>query len=417
MKKKIVVMVCIMMIIGLVGCSQKSEGTSTAEVGKEILDPIEIELFNQKPEIKELLDTMIAEYNASQNNIIIQQTCVPEPYVVLQTRLSSGDIPEILTHWPNAAFKEQVAAGLYMDLSHLECLNNVSDEVIEETKIDNKNYCVPISFNTVGIYYNKDMFKEHGWNVPSTYTELIKLCEQIQSEGKEPLVGIGNKDAGAVFQGAMSLFYQMGSYDAFIEDTKQNQLDLHRFEDELIEVGNKILELYAFTQEGSMGAENSQLVSDFANEKVAMYISGSWQIPQIIAANPELNFEMFPFPAEKAGTEIAGVFSGDFSLAVSAKTKHVEYIADFLSYMTSTEVAEQYARVDGSASCIKGVEYVAPALERQYEAIKSGRIASYPNENWTSGTSHIQAGESIQELLVTHDIEAWVQNFRGIFVK
>lgn len=323
---------------------------------------------------------------------------------------------DFLTHWPNAAFKEQVAASLYMDLSGDESLSNISDEVLEETKIDGKNYCVPISYNTVGIYYNVDMFEENGWEVPKTYEELISLCEQIKTDGIIP-IGLSNKMPGSVFQYASSLFYQMESYDKFIEDTSQDKLNLDAYGEELKTVGERILELNTYAQPDSMGAEDPQVVADFANGKVAMFISGSWQIPQITAANADMNFEMFTFPAQKEGEEIAGVFAGDFSLAVSATAEHPEEIKKFLKYMSSTEAAEQFAETDGSASCVKGVEYVAPQLQKQYEVIKQGRIASYPNEKWTGGTYYTEVGTNIQEMLVSKDVDLWVQSFSDIFKK
>ena len=51
---------------------------------------------------------------------------------------------------------------------------------------------MPYVANAAGIY-NKDLFEEHGWKVPQTWSEFMALCEQIQSAGVQPLY-FGFKD-------------------------------------------------------------------------------------------------------------------------------------------------------------------------------------------------------------------------------
>ena len=48
-------------------------------------------------------------------------------------------------------------------------------------------YGLPYAANAAGILYNKDMFEQHGWETPETWNEFTALCEQIQSEGVQPL--------------------------------------------------------------------------------------------------------------------------------------------------------------------------------------------------------------------------------------
>ena len=46
---------------------------------------------------------------------------------------------------------------------------------------------LPYVANAAGVLYNKDMFAEHGWEIPQTWDEFISLCEEIQNEGIHPL--------------------------------------------------------------------------------------------------------------------------------------------------------------------------------------------------------------------------------------
>ena len=47
---------------------------------------------------------------------------------------------------------------------------------------------LPINSTVKGIFYNKTLFEEHGWEIPSTRDELFELCEEISAEGIRPFV-------------------------------------------------------------------------------------------------------------------------------------------------------------------------------------------------------------------------------------
>ena len=54
-------------------------------------------------------------------------------------------------------------------------------------------YAVPYAANAAGILYNKAMFEEHGWKIPTTWNELMSLCQEMQDEGIQPFY-FGFKD-------------------------------------------------------------------------------------------------------------------------------------------------------------------------------------------------------------------------------
>ena len=47
---------------------------------------------------------------------------------------------------------------------------------------------LPVNSAVKGIFYNKTLFEEHGWEIPATRDELFKLCEEISAEGIRPFV-------------------------------------------------------------------------------------------------------------------------------------------------------------------------------------------------------------------------------------
>ena len=54
-------------------------------------------------------------------------------------------------------------------------------------------YALPYAANAAGVLYNKDMFAENGWKVPTTWSEFTALCDEIKESGTLPLY-LGFKD-------------------------------------------------------------------------------------------------------------------------------------------------------------------------------------------------------------------------------
>ena len=48
-------------------------------------------------------------------------------------------------------------------------------------------YAVPTSGMGIGIYYNKDIYKELGLEIPETWDKFIENCKKINDSGKNPV--------------------------------------------------------------------------------------------------------------------------------------------------------------------------------------------------------------------------------------
>ena len=48
-------------------------------------------------------------------------------------------------------------------------------------------YALPYAANAAGVLYNKDMFAENGWKVPTNWSEFTALCDEIKESGTLPL--------------------------------------------------------------------------------------------------------------------------------------------------------------------------------------------------------------------------------------
>lgn len=102
-----------------------------------------------------------------------------------QYLLDKGHPPDIYTI---SVFGMQDKQKEYLlDLSGYEFLNNYNTVDINQVTLDGAVYMLPSSAAIMGLYYNKTMFAEHGWEVPQNFEELKALVEVIREAGIDPV--------------------------------------------------------------------------------------------------------------------------------------------------------------------------------------------------------------------------------------
>ncbi len=119
---------------------------------------------------------------------------------VIRPQIASGNSPDFIYH--SAQNAQSVAKALIKD-KNLADLSDVfsSPAPGEETPIkdkmmdglldksscapygDGKVYLAPLYYNVTGLWYNKALFEEKGWEVPKTWEEFYALGDKAKAEG------------------------------------------------------------------------------------------------------------------------------------------------------------------------------------------------------------------------------------------
>ena len=79
----------------LAGCGSSGEGQG-GESAEGSSGKIELEFFTQKREAADTFDKIIAEFNASQDEIVVTQNIVPDSTSILMSRAATEDLPDII---------------------------------------------------------------------------------------------------------------------------------------------------------------------------------------------------------------------------------------------------------------------------------------------------------------------------------
>ena len=399
-KKILALLLVATMVIPFVGCQQKEEG------------PVEIELFNRKTQAVPVLEKIIAKFEEENPDIKIKLNTPTgsaqqgtDPFAI---RVASGDVPDIFTEWPCLPeHVERSRAGILMDLSDLNAINNVEASVLQQISVDGKYYSLPLSLNTTAVAYNRKLFQENGWEVPKTYDELIALCEKIQAAGMTPFV-FGDREAWTLGHPVQGLYYtSIPNVTQFWRDVASGATNAQDSA-ELRRAAEKVLELHKYGQEDYLGAAYNALIVDFATEEAVMMWAGNWVVSGILQANPDLDFSFFPFPADTE-EETALIIGVDFALSAFVGTKYPEEVKRVLEYFAQVDIAQLYADEDGAPSAIKGVQMKVPQLQELnlQDAMANNKTGEWSATAWGPGME-AEMASVIQNLVTHNDIDQFL---------
>ncbi len=413
----------------LTGCGSASGSADTGASAEEVQaeettastsndGKTHVEFFNQKTEIVDILNDLIAEYEAANPDIKIDLVTPADASTVLTSRMASDDTPDIFTNWPSATFFESVDSGYVMDLSGTGIMDNVQDAAREQWKHDGGEYAATISYNCSGIWVNEELFEQAGiTKKPSTWAELMEDCEKLQSAGITPFVTSGKETS--ITDRALQVYLASsmgGAYEQFESDAAAKTVDADAsYAADLQSMAEKMVQMISYSQDDVIGTDQDSATANFANGQGAMMIGGSWLNASITAANPDIKISMMPIPGDTAEETNTCAYPGDMALCIAKDTEVADEAIAFVKWMTSSEIATKYAEAEGNPSCINGVDYVAEPLAELYASyVTTGKFILNPDCDWTKAQQDA-AGAAIQQLYYDQDAESFAQNLAAAF--
>ncbi|MFI6056858.1 extracellular solute-binding protein [Streptomyces sp. NPDC051286] len=226
----------------------------------------------------------------------------------------------------------------FADLGYLAPLDGTpalqkADDFLKQaaasTKYQGKTYAVPQVIDSMGIFYNKKIFKEAGVEVPTTIAQLKTVSKKIKDKTGKTGMYLRGDDA----YWFLSFLYGEGG-DLVDASTKSVTVD-NANGVKAMKVVKDLVDSGAAKTDATDGWENMQ--SSFKDGKVAMMINGPWAVADTYAGKEfkdKANLGVAPVPAGSVGQ---GAPQGGHNLAVYAGSKNLDASYAFVDYMTSAE--------------------------------------------------------------------------------
>lgn len=417
---------CAFAIIMLAGCSgtstqnlsneqqQSATGTETEKTNSAASgEKVKLEFFVQQSMYYEYFQKAVDSFNGKNPDIVIEANNAPEPEKVLQTRVMSDNVPDIVSTWSSAAdFKTYAKSGYFMDLIGQEFLSTVNQDFLASIRVDGKDYSLPNYYCAVGLYYNKKLFAGNGLLPPKTYAQLIDDCKALKSKNIMPFTFSDKEDWS---HGKLN----MPLYVNYIDNSQQFFNDLAEGKTtadtnpSYRNFAKMILELRQYAPADTLSIDYNTALGQFANGEAAMAIEGSWYAAQIKSTNPDCNFEMIPFPAADEGKAVVPI-TVDASLAISAKVKNKDAALKLLSFFTEKDIAQMISDGASSPCLISGVEFKNNALAAIIDSYKNGKVAPWSQDLWPAPVVP-ENYKLVQNLVSSKDVDAFIKGTDKMF--
>ncbi|EMT40104.1 ABC-type sugar transport system, periplasmic component [Thermoanaerobacter thermohydrosulfuricus WC1] len=387
----------------LAGCSSSKNNTSSANETntqkQETVKPVTIKLgmWSSSPAEKKIVDDQIAKFKEKYPNIDVQiETIVGDYMQKLQTELASNTAPDIF-------YLDSMPAPQLMSSGVLEPLddyikkynvdvNDFEPALLSAFQWEGKTYGLPKDFNTLALFYNKDMFKAAGINEPpKTWEELRDVAKKLTKDGVKGLVlsadlarfdAFTNQNGGSV--------YQDGKVTLNLPQNAQ-ALDFY--------VGLITKDKVADTPQNMGEGWNGDA---FAAKKAAMAIEGGWMIPFLKEKAPDLNYGIAELPAGKQKSTMA------FTVAyvMNKNSQHKDEAFKLIEFLTGKE-GQQFVVDSGLA--LPSRKSMQEGFKEKYPeraAFVDGASYAVPWQFGLYGTKVVDAANKACEALIMKQISS-----------
>ena len=304
--------------------------------------PVEISVMGyggQDPAIKaRLIDEVIGDGLAEQGIEIVYEPIEDDYNTALFNALSAGTAGDVV-YIPVETAPGIIDTGLIEPLGNHTDLSPYIDSLIESYTFNGQVYGIAKDFNTLGMFYNKDLFDEAGVDYPDQETTWDELEEMIRE-----IDAIDDDVYGAVFPAQFERFGAFAFANGFeiAEDGSANLLD-----PALVEA----VEWYTGLVADGVAAQPSDFGQGwgggaFGTENVGIAFEGAWLLGYLRDAAPNLEYGTTFIP--RAPTGESGNFLYTVAYGVNTQTANMEAAIAVLEALTSP-AAQQFVLEEGLA--------------------------------------------------------------------
>ena len=368
----------------------------------------EIEILQYKPEAATYFDQVEDQFNATHDDIHLTISSPNDATTILRTRFIREDYPDIIGIGGDINYSYYLDADILADVSDYPGLADVKEsyiDILEALEIRPKDgtYGVPYVANAAGILYNRDMFEEHGWEIPESWDELMALCEEIEAEGILPFY-FGFRDTWTCLAPWNSLAVDLAPADTC---QKVNAGET-TFSEEYVEVAEKCAQLVSYGPDDPFAYGYNDACTAFANGESAMYPIGSYAVPQILSVNPEMNIDSFVTPGNDDASKNTLNSGVDLLFAVTAECENKEAAYEVLDFLMDDANIQAYIDDQNAVPCKDSEFELAPMLDGMLPYIESGNMTDYQDHYYPS---EMAADALIQTYLINGDVEDFLNDF------
>lgn len=396
---------CFLLVSALVfstilsGCSN----SQTKINGKTV-----VELVQYKPEAVAVFEQLAEKFNATHDDIYLKVDSPNDAMTILKTMFIREDYPDIIGIGGDINYSYFIDSNILADISDYPGLQKIKPAYVDileglEFVPTEGTFGVPFVANAAGVLYNRQLFQENGWEIPTTWDEFMGLCDEIQKTGILPFY-FGFKDTWTCLAPWNALAVGLAPADV----CQQVNRGETTFSKEYREIAEKMLQLLPYGEEGPFAYGYNDACTAFANGQSAMYTIGSYAVPQIKSVNPDMDIDSFVMPGSASAdgnTLNSGV---DLQFCVTQACTNKEAAYKVLDFLLEHDSVQMYLDDQNAVPCVDEAFDLAPMLDGMKPYIEEGKMSDYQDHYYPS---EMAVDAQIQTFLLNQDVDAFLSKF------
>ncbi|MES9520542.1 ABC transporter substrate-binding protein [Streptomyces capoamus] len=209
---------------------------------------------------------------------------------------------------------------------------------------DGKYYFVPLTTYPWAVFYRKSVFRQHGYEVPTTWDQLVALCKRMKKDGLVP-IAFGDKDAWPAMGTFDQINFRLNGYDFHVQlmAGKASWTDA-----KVKAVFDHWAELLPYHQDGFMGRTWQDAAQTLVAKKAGMYLLGSFVAQQFTDKADLDDLDFFPFPEINSAYGQDTVEAPTDGFMVSRSPKNHAGVMKLLEFAGTPQAEEIYLKSDPS---------------------------------------------------------------------
>ena len=281
-----------------------------------------------------IADTFSKEFDEANDDIVVEYRAVPFDDLVNETlrAFATGNAPDIVS-FDNPDFALFSSRGAMLDItdriaaSDVIKAENYFEGPMNSVTWDGKYFGIPKYTDTIGVFYNKDLFAKAGiTEPPKTWAEFTEYAEKLTDPANNVYGATFSARAGeeGTFQFLPIIQMAGGGYDNVNTDGAAEVLDLWK---KMVDNGWASKDVLSLGQWDSTGTFNSG--------NAAMAISGPWEVDRMVE-DAKFDWGVALLPTITEGGERSSALGG-FDWGIMSTTKHPDEAFRALEYFAAQD--------------------------------------------------------------------------------
>ena len=323
------------MALGLAACSGTK--TDSADSGSASGGQVTVEMWDylSGETANDSINAAIAEFEKANPDIKVKRTTFA--FADLSKSILQGSVGGQV---PDVAVVDVVDNQNFASLGMLKDLSNDGinksdffDGPWSSVVYEGKTYGIPLNSNNLALYYNKQMLKDAGVEVPTDWASLKDAAKKTTKGDVKGIAISAVKSESATFQ-ILPFVWQTGGD---LKDYATSGATALAYLRGLIDDGSMSEAVSNYTQEDAR--------TQFITGKSAMMINGPWELATL-TKDAQFDWDVAPLPKDKR----AATSMGGENVVVMNGAKQSDAAVKLAKFLTSAEGAKIYCDGSGQLS-------------------------------------------------------------------